>query len=48
MTRVIYVKESVGKNFLIVDAGMNDLIRPTLYEAYHALKPVAEPRPERP
>jgi diaminopimelate decarboxylase len=40
---VIYLKEAEAKNFLIVDAGMNDLIRPTLYEAYHAIRPVVEP-----
>ena len=40
VTRVLYVKEGEGKTFVIVDAGMNDLIRPTLYEAYHAIRPV--------
>jgi diaminopimelate decarboxylase len=40
---VIYVKEGEGKAFVIVDAAMNDLIRPTLYDAYHDIKPVAEP-----
>jgi diaminopimelate decarboxylase len=45
VTQVIYVKESVGKTFLIVDGGMNDLIRPTLYEAYHHIRPVREPQP---
>lgn len=43
VTQVIYVKEGDGKNFVIVDAAMNDLIRPTLYDAYHEIKPVAEP-----
>jgi diaminopimelate decarboxylase len=45
VTRVIYVKHGDAKNFVIVDAAMNDLIRPTLYEAYHDLQPVrlAEP-----
>ncbi|AWM88462.1 diaminopimelate decarboxylase [Microvirga sp. 17 mud 1-3] len=43
VTRVIYVKEGAGKTFVIVDAAMNDLIRPTLYDAYHEIKPVAEP-----
>jgi len=38
---VIYRKTAGGKNFLIVDAGMNDLIRPTLYEAYHEIMPVS-------
>ena len=35
VTRVIYVKPGDAKNFVIIDAAMNDLIRPTLYEAYH-------------
>jgi diaminopimelate decarboxylase len=43
VTRVVYVKEGEGKIFVIVDAGMNDLIRPTLYEAEHEIKPVKEP-----
>lgn len=46
VTRVEYVKEA-GKNFVIVDAGMNDLIRPTLYEAHHDILPVTlQERPE--
>jgi diaminopimelate decarboxylase len=44
VTRVIYVKRSEGKTFVIVDAGMNDLIRPTLYEAHHDIRPVRESR----
>ncbi len=44
VTRVIYVKEGADKTFTIVDAAMNDLIRPTLYEAYHDVWPVAETR----
>jgi diaminopimelate decarboxylase len=43
VTEVIYVKQGEGKTFVIVDAAMNDLIRPTLYEAWHGLKPVMEP-----
>ena len=43
VTSVLYHKESGEKRFLIVDAGMNDLIRPSLYEAYHEIKPVIEP-----
>ncbi len=43
LTRVLYVKQGEAKTFVIVDAGMNDLIRPTLYEAYHEVMPVAEP-----
>jgi diaminopimelate decarboxylase len=45
VTRVIYVKRGEAKTFVIVDAGMNDLIRPTLYEAHHDVRPVAEPKP---
>jgi diaminopimelate decarboxylase len=41
VSRVIYTKESGGKNFVIQDAGMNDLIRPTLYEAFHGIWPVS-------
>ena len=43
VTEVVYVKEGEGKTFVIVDAAMNDLIRPTLYEAHHEIKPVIEP-----
>ncbi|MEM7214704.1 MAG: diaminopimelate decarboxylase [Pseudomonadota bacterium] len=39
---VIYVKESDAKTFLIADTAMNDLIRPTLYEAWHEIRPVKE------
>jgi len=42
VTRVHYTKESPTKKFIIVDAGMNDLARPSLYKAYHAIKPVKE------
>jgi diaminopimelate decarboxylase len=45
VTRVIYVKRSESKTFVIVDAGMNDLIRPTLYEAHHDIRPINEPAP---
>jgi len=41
LTRVIYVKRGEAKTFVVVDAAMNDLIRPTLYEAYHDIWPVA-------
>jgi diaminopimelate decarboxylase len=44
VTRVTYVKEGADRTFVIVDAAMNDLIRPTLYEAYHDIWPVAEMR----
>jgi diaminopimelate decarboxylase len=43
VTRVVYQKEGGNKKFVIVDAGMNDLLRPSLYEAYHEIKPVIEP-----
>jgi diaminopimelate decarboxylase len=43
VTKVIYVKRGAGRNFIIVDAAMNDLIRPTLYEAHHDILPVVEP-----
>ena len=42
VTKVINTKKSPSKNFLIVDAGMNDLIRPPLYSAYHAIKEVSQ------
>jgi diaminopimelate decarboxylase len=42
VSRVIYAKEGRDKRFTIVDAAMNDLIRPTLYEAYHDIWPVEE------
>ncbi|HEV3022794.1 MAG TPA: diaminopimelate decarboxylase [Pirellulales bacterium] len=41
VSRVIYTKDSGGKHFVIQDAAMNDLIRPTLYDAYHRIWPVA-------
>ena len=40
VTSVLYKKSGSGKNFIIVDAGMNDLLRPTLYKAFHAIEPV--------
>jgi diaminopimelate decarboxylase len=43
VTTALYHKDSGEKRFLVVDAGMNDLIRPSLYEAYHDIKPVIEP-----
>jgi diaminopimelate decarboxylase len=45
LTRVLYLKRGESKSFVIVDAGMNDLIRPTLYDAHHDIRPVREPRP---
>lgn len=44
LARVVYVKER-RKRFVIVDAAMNDLVRPALYGAYHAIQPVSEPAP---
>ncbi|MCA6106018.1 diaminopimelate decarboxylase [Bradyrhizobium cenepequi] len=44
ITRVIYVKHGEAKNFVIIDAAMNDLIRPTLYEAHHDILPVRQAR----
>ncbi len=43
VTRVLYVKRGEAKTFVIVDAGMNDLVRPTLYEAHHEVRLVKEP-----
>ena len=46
VSEVILVKPGVSKTFVIVDAAMNDLIRPTLYEAWHDVVPVRRPRPD--
>jgi diaminopimelate decarboxylase len=43
VSRVLYIKRGDAKSFTIVDAAMNDLMRPTLYEAYHEILPVVEP-----
>jgi len=43
VTRVLHVKHGAAKTFIVVDAGMNDLIRPTLYDAHHDIRPVREP-----
>jgi len=48
VTEVIYVKDSGDKTFVIVDGAMNDLIRPTLYEAYHGIRPVVQPAADCP
>jgi diaminopimelate decarboxylase len=45
LTRVRYIKRTSEKTFAIVDAGMNDLIRPALYQSYHEIVPVKQPRP---
>lgn len=43
LTRVLFVKQNGEKRFIVVDAAMNDLIRPTLYQAHHEITPVVEP-----
>ena len=43
---VIYLKKGENKRFVIVDAAMNDLVRPTLYDAHHEILPVKEPKPD--
>jgi len=48
VSEVIFVKEGDAKNFLIVDAAMNDLIRPTLYDAFHDIRPVVQPPADTP
>ncbi|EKS32705.1 diaminopimelate decarboxylase [Afipia clevelandensis] len=48
VSRVIYVKHGDARNFVIIDAAMNDLIRPTLYEAYHQIMPVRAAAPDAP
>jgi diaminopimelate decarboxylase len=48
VTRVLYVKRAEAKTFVIVDAGMNDLIRPTLYDAHHEVRPVRQAPPGAP
>jgi diaminopimelate decarboxylase len=46
LTRVLYLKRGEAKTFVIVDAAMNDLLRPTLYDAHHDIRPVREPGPD--
>lgn len=43
VTRVVYVKEGATRTFVIVDAAMNDLVRPAMYDAHHDIAPVSEP-----
>jgi diaminopimelate decarboxylase len=43
---VIYLKKGENKRFVIVDAAMNDLVRPTLYDAHHEIRPIKEPEPD--
>ena len=45
VSRVIYVKSGEGRDFLILDGAMNDLIRPAMYEAHHDIVPITEPQP---
>jgi diaminopimelate decarboxylase len=45
VTTVIYLKRGEKNNFVIVDAAMNDLIRPTLYDAHHEIRPLRDPSP---
>lgn len=44
LSRVVYVKKGEDRKFAILDAAMNDLIRPALYDAYHEIEPVIQPR----
>jgi diaminopimelate decarboxylase len=48
VARVIYAKKGESKEFLILDAGMNDLVRPAMYDAYHDVVPVEEAKPGAP
>jgi diaminopimelate decarboxylase len=48
VARVVYVKQGETKAFLILDAGMNALLRPALYDAFHEIVSVEEPAPDRP
>ncbi|RUW46642.1 diaminopimelate decarboxylase [Mesorhizobium sp. M8A.F.Ca.ET.021.01.1.1] len=48
VSEVIFVKEGAAKNFLVVDAAMNDLIRPTLYDAFHEIRPAVQPPADTP
>jgi diaminopimelate decarboxylase len=48
LTRALYVNPRPAKTFLVVDAAMNDLVRPAMYEAYHEIWPVKEPHPSSP
>ena len=48
VSRVIYVKEGATRRFVIVDAAMNDLMRPAMYDAWHEIKPLVAPPPDAP
>jgi diaminopimelate decarboxylase len=45
LTRVLYRKRSEAKEFVVVDAAMNDLLRPAMYDAFHPIRPVKAPEP---
>ena len=45
VTKTLYVKEGINKKFVIVDAGMTDLIRPALYDAYHKIENISSEAP---
>ncbi len=45
VAEVLYRKQTGRKHFTVIDAGMNDLVRPAMYEAYHQIEPVGRPRP---
>jgi len=45
VSRVIYVKSGEGRDFLILDGAMNDLIRPAMYDAHHDIIPIVQPAP---
>ncbi len=47
VTKVLYTKKTAAKDFIIVDAAMNDLVRPTLYDSYHAVVPLRDPGREK-
>ncbi len=48
VAQVVYVKQTEGRTFVILDAAMNDLIRPAMYDAWHEITPVTEPAPDAP
>ncbi len=48
LTRVVGVKKTPARNFVVVDAAMNDLIRPSLYDSYHDIRAVKAPKPDTP
>ncbi|PWR03908.1 diaminopimelate decarboxylase [Meridianimarinicoccus roseus] len=48
VSEVIYLKSGEGRDFLILDAAMNDLVRPSMYDAYHDIVPLREPAPGAP